>query len=113
VALLLFHKRFGHMILCSGIQPAALGRDRDLRRADPTKRRYAGKTWTAVLNEDDLPAGCRKLVEMEAFDLLVILNGASCKIIWNASRNPPQIEAMYLESIRRLSRQYSKIFRFT
>src|SRR5271157_4430933 len=39
--------------------------------------------------------------------------GASCKIIWNASHNPFQIEAMYLESIRRFSRQYSKIFRFT
>src|SRR5208337_5616778 len=38
---------------------------------------------------------------------------ASCKIIWNASHNPFQIEAMYLESIRRFSRQYSKIFRFT
>src|SRR5271166_4510278 len=37
----------------------------------------------------------------------------SCKIIWNASHNLPQIEAIYLESIRRLSRQYSKIFRFT
>src|SRR5271166_518257 len=33
--------------------------------------------------------------------------------IWNASHNPSQIEAMYLESIRRFSRQYSKIFRFT
>src|SRR5271166_1468725 len=39
--------------------------------------------------------------------------GASCKIIWNASHNPSRIEAMYLESIRRFSRQLSKIFRFT
>ena len=39
--------------------------------------------------------------------------GASCKIIWNASHNPSQNEAMYLESIRRFSRQYSKRFRFT
>ena len=31
--------------------------------------------------------------------------GASCKIIWNASHNPSRIEAMYLESIRRFSRQ--------
>ncbi len=38
---------------------------------------------------------------------------ASCKIIWNASHNPSQNEAMYLESIRRLSRRYSKLFRFT
>ncbi len=38
--------------------------------------------------------------------------GASCKIIWNASHNLSQIEAIYLESIQRLSRQYS-IFRFT
>src|SRR5208283_841274 len=42
-----------------------------------------------------------------------VINRASCKIIWNASHNPFQIEAMYLESIRRFSRQYSKIFRFT
>src|SRR5208337_4952343 len=42
-----------------------------------------------------------------------ITHRASCKIIWNASHNPSQIEAMYLESIRRFSRQYSKIFRFT
>ncbi len=39
--------------------------------------------------------------------------GASCKIIWNASHNPSQIEAIYLESIQRFSRQYSKIFCFT
>ena len=43
----------------------------------------------------------------------IAILGASCKIIWNASHNPSQNEAMYLESIRRLSRQYSKIFRFT
>jgi len=30
-----------------------------------------------------------------------VINRASCKIIWNASHNPFQIEAMYLESIRR------------
>ena len=39
--------------------------------------------------------------------------GASCKIIWNASHNPSQIEAMYLESIRRFAGQLPKIFRFT
>src|SRR5208337_1008702 len=42
-----------------------------------------------------------------------LVTRASCKIIWNASHNPSQIEAMYLESIRRFSRQYAKIFRFT
>jgi len=32
-----------------------------------------------------------------------LLSGASCKIIWNASHNPSQIEVMYLESIRRFT----------
>lgn len=56
----------------SGVQPAALARDRALMSTDPSKQRYAGKTWTAVLNEDELPTGGRKLVEMEPFDLVVI-----------------------------------------
>src|SRR5208283_617790 len=43
----------------------------------------------------------------------LFVNRGSCKIIWNASHSPSRIEAMYLESIRRFSRQYSKIFRFT
>jgi class 3 adenylate cyclase/nitrite reductase/ring-hydroxylating ferredoxin subunit len=59
----------------SGIRPAALARDCALRSADPSTQRYAGKTWTAVLNEDELPAAGRKLVEMEAFDLVVIRSG--------------------------------------
>ena len=37
----------------TGIQPAALARDRSRGSADPSKQRYAGKTWTAVLNEDE------------------------------------------------------------
>ena len=68
----------------SGIQPAALARDRALRSNDPSKHRYAGKIWTAVLNEDELPATGRKVVEMEAFDLLVIRTGESVFAINNA-----------------------------
>ncbi len=52
-------------------------------------------------------------LELWAANSKILCFGASCKIIWNASHNPSQIEAMYLESIRRFSRQYSKIFRFT
>src|SRR5271165_4298146 len=56
----------------------------------------------------------RKAADQDNADAQYSLaNRASCKIIWNASHNPFQIEAMYLESIRRFSRQYSKIFRFT
>ena len=33
--------------------------------------------------------------------------------LFGTSRNPSQIEAMYLESLRGLSRQYYKIFSFT
>jgi class 3 adenylate cyclase/nitrite reductase/ring-hydroxylating ferredoxin subunit len=68
----------------SGIQPAALARDRALGSADPSKQRYGGKTWTAVLNEDDLPATGRKTVELEAFDLLVIRSGENVFALNNA-----------------------------
>ncbi len=68
----------------TGIQPAALARDRARGSADPSKQRYAGKTWTAVLNEDELPADGRKLVEMEAFDLLVIRAGENIFALNNA-----------------------------
>lgn len=47
----------------SGIQPAALARDAAMKISDPSKQRHAGKTWTAVLSEDELPAAGRKLVE--------------------------------------------------
>ena len=47
----------------SGIQPAALARDAAMKISDPSKQRHAGKTWTAVLSEDELPAASRKLVE--------------------------------------------------
>ena len=59
----------------STIQPAALERDRALRSTDPSKQRYAGKVWTAVLNDEDLLVDGRKLVEMETFDLLVVRSG--------------------------------------
>ena len=68
----------------SGIQPAALARDCALQSADPSTQRYAGKTWTAVLNEDELPAAGRKLVEMEAFDLMVIRSGENVFAFNNA-----------------------------
>ena len=59
----------------SGIQPAALARDAALGSNDTSKQRHAGKTWTAVLREDELPAAGRKLLEMEAFDLLLVRSG--------------------------------------
>ena len=68
----------------SGIGPEALARDGALISADPSKQRHAGRTWTAVLNEDELPAGGRKLVEMEAFDLLVIRSGENVFALNNA-----------------------------
>ena len=68
----------------SGIGPVALARDGALISADPSKQRHAGRTWTAVLNEDELPAGGRKLVEMEAFDLLVIRSGENVFALNNA-----------------------------
>ena len=68
----------------SGIQPAALARDAAMRSSDPSKQRHAGKTWTAVLSEDELPAASRKLVEMEAFDLLLIRSGENIFAFNNA-----------------------------
>jgi hypothetical protein len=68
----------------SGIQPAALARDRARGSPDPSKQRYAGKTWTAVLNEHELPADGRKLVEMKAFDLLLIRAGENIFALNNA-----------------------------
>lgn len=68
----------------SGIQPAALARDLSLKSVDPSKQRYAGKNWTAVLKEDELPPASRKLVEMEAFDLLVIRIGENVFAFNNA-----------------------------
>jgi class 3 adenylate cyclase/nitrite reductase/ring-hydroxylating ferredoxin subunit len=68
----------------SGIESAALARDEALTRHDPGKQRYGGRTWTAVLNDDELPAGGRKLIEMEAFDLLVIRSGGNVLALNNA-----------------------------
>ena len=68
----------------SGIQPAALARDAAMKISDPSKQRHAGKTWTAVLSEDELPAAGRKLVEMEAFDLLLIRSGKNIFAFNNA-----------------------------
>jgi len=68
----------------SGIQPAALARDASMKSSDPSKQRHAGKTWTAVLSEDELPAAGRKLVEMEAFDLLLIRSGENIFAFNNA-----------------------------
>ena len=68
----------------SGIQPAALARDAAMKSSDPSKQRHAGKTWTAVLSEDELPAAGRKLVEMEAFDLLLIRSGENIFAFNNA-----------------------------
>jgi class 3 adenylate cyclase/nitrite reductase/ring-hydroxylating ferredoxin subunit len=68
----------------SGIQPAALARDAAMKSSDPSKKRHAGKTWTAVLSEDELPAAGRKLVEMETFDLLLIRRGENIFAFNNA-----------------------------
>jgi class 3 adenylate cyclase/nitrite reductase/ring-hydroxylating ferredoxin subunit len=68
----------------AGIQPQALARDRALRGHDPSKQRYGGRNWTAVLNEDELPETGRKLVEMAAFDLLVIRTGNTVAAVNNA-----------------------------
>ena len=68
----------------SGIQPAALARDAAMKSSDPSKQRHAGKTWTAVLSEHELPAAGRKLVEMEAFDLLLIRSGENIFAFNNA-----------------------------
>jgi class 3 adenylate cyclase/nitrite reductase/ring-hydroxylating ferredoxin subunit len=68
----------------SGVQPAALARDAAMKSSDPSKQRHAGKTWTAVLSEDELPAVGRKLVEMEAFDLLLIRSGENIFAFNNA-----------------------------
>ena len=59
----------------SGINPEALERDRAEQGADRSRQRYAGKIWTAVMNGADLPANGRRLIELEAFDLLVIRSG--------------------------------------
>jgi class 3 adenylate cyclase/nitrite reductase/ring-hydroxylating ferredoxin subunit len=59
----------------SGVEPAAVARDRGLQSTDPSKQRFAGRTWTAVLDEREVPVGGRKLVEREAFDLLVLRSG--------------------------------------
>jgi class 3 adenylate cyclase/nitrite reductase/ring-hydroxylating ferredoxin subunit len=68
----------------SGIRPEALERDRAARTFDPTKRRSAGKTWTSLLRESELPDGGRRLVELEAFDVLLIRQGERVFAINNA-----------------------------
>lgn len=68
----------------SGIRPEALARDRLGESAEPSKQRHGGKIWTAVLDEADLPVQGRKLVELEAFDLLLVRNGETVFALNNA-----------------------------
>src|SRR5271157_5443257 len=104
----------------------------------PLRKMYFPKIFAFVggdPSEDDTPISCLYTLDPRAVSLIEgvgvvpidridetcqqhnraksLILRASCKIIWNASHNPFQIEAMYLESIRRFSRQYSKIVRFT
>jgi class 3 adenylate cyclase/nitrite reductase/ring-hydroxylating ferredoxin subunit len=68
----------------SGIKPEALERDRAETSADSSSQRYAGKTWTAIMDAADLPADGRRLIELAAFDVLVIRSGETIFALNNA-----------------------------
>lgn len=48
------------------------------------QQRYGGRLWTKVLAESDLPAGSRRVIEMEALDLLIVRTNAAVYAMNNA-----------------------------
>ncbi|MEE8275563.1 MAG: adenylate/guanylate cyclase domain-containing protein [Alphaproteobacteria bacterium] len=52
--------------------------------ADDTRQRFAGLDWVRVLGEAELPAGGRKVVEMDQMDLLVIHENGTLYAMNNA-----------------------------
>lgn len=69
----------------SGVTPEALQRDQsDRGDIDPKTQRYAGRTWTAVADEDQLDVDGRKLIPLPEFDLLLIRSGDNIFAVNNA-----------------------------
>ena len=56
----------------SAVDFASLKELADDQQQDPTKTRFAGLEWTQIIEEMELPVGTRKVIELAAFDLLLI-----------------------------------------
>lgn len=68
----------------SGLEAAALQGITDQIAGPETTQRFAGLDWVSVLPEAELPAGARKVVERDAFDLLLIRTASTVYATNNA-----------------------------
>ena len=68
----------------SGLEAAALQGIADQTAGPETTQRFAGLDWVSVLPESELPAGARKVVERNEFDLLLIRTASTVYATNNA-----------------------------
>jgi nitrite reductase/ring-hydroxylating ferredoxin subunit len=55
-----------------GLTPSGAARVAPDDRQDPTRKRFAGREWLRVLPDEELPAGGRKVIQLDPLDLLLI-----------------------------------------